>query len=228
MKRVKYFGMMVVVMLIFTALSIQNVTATSESVFNSIPDPLPGNLPSQPYQAQQAAEFGDHIQFAGTARNLSSVTVTLSNWARHSEYPDMPADGFSHPLTLNIYNVDKSGAVPALGTLVASVTQDFVMQWRPEGDPSCPNTGYGAGFAWKAANGTCYNGFAFNIVFDLSGEGIVLPDEIIYGIASNTETWGYDPIGAPGPYNSLNFAVNNISTPSTGYGCGTRCCFLQH
>ena len=216
MKHIKSFNVMVAVLLVCTALSFQNVTATGVSVFNSIPDPLPGNLPSQPYQAQQAAEFGDHIQLAGTSRNLSSVTVTMSSWARHSEYPNLSEVGFAHPLTLNIYNVDKSGTVPALGSLIASVTQEFVMQWRPEGDPTCPDTGYGAGFAWRAVNGTCYNGFAFNIVFDLSEEGIVLPDEIIYGIASNTETWGYDPIGTPGPYNSLNFAVNNISAPSTG------------
>ena len=216
MKHIKSFNVMVAVLLVCTALSFQNVTATGVSVFNSIPDPLPGNLPSQPYQAQQAAEFGDHIQLAGTARNLSSVTVTMSSWARHSEYPSLSEVGFAHPLTLNIYNVDKSGTVPALGSLIASVTQEFVMQWRPEGDPTCPDTGYGAGFAWRAVNGTCYNGFAFNIVFDLSEEGIVLPDEIIYGIASNTETWGYDPIGTSGPYNSLNFAVNNTSAPSTG------------
>lgn len=61
--------------------------AAGTIVFDSIPEPLPGNLPSQPYQAQQAAEVGDHILFAGTARNLSSVTVTLSSWAKHSEYP---------------------------------------------------------------------------------------------------------------------------------------------
>ncbi|MBK9208714.1 MAG: hypothetical protein IPL71_10635 [Anaerolineales bacterium] len=71
MKRVKYFGMMVVVMLIFTALSIQNVTATSESVFNSIPDPLPGNLPSQPYQAQQAAGVRRSYSVCWNSRNLS-------------------------------------------------------------------------------------------------------------------------------------------------------------
>jgi len=195
---------------------IDSPTEQTKVAFNTIPDPLAGNYPSQPYQAQQTAEFGDHIQFAGTARDLSSVTVTMSSWAKHSDYPLMPAEGFTHPLTLNIYNVDKSGTTPALGTLIKSVTQDFVMQWRPEGDPTCPNTGYGAGFAWRASNGICYNGFAFNIVFDLSNEGITLPDEIIYGIASNTQTWGYAPIGVSGPYNSLNFALNNISGPSTG------------
>ncbi len=183
----------------------------TQVAFNSIPNPLPGNLPSQPYQAQQTAEFGDHIQFAGAARDLSSVTVTMSSWAKHSDYPLMPVEGFTHPLTLNIYNVDNSGATPALGTLIKSVTQNFVMQWRPEADSTCPG-----GTAWRTSNGTCYNGLAFNIVFDLSSEGITLPNEIIYGIASNTQTWGYSPIGAPGPYNSLNFALNNISGPTTG------------
>lgn len=206
---------------------IDSPAAQDVAGFNTIPDPLAGNYPSQPYQAQQTAEFGDHIQFAGTARDLSSVTVTMSSWAKHSDYPAMPPVGFTHPLTLNIYNVDKSGTAPALGTLIKSVTQNFVMQWRPEGDPSCPNTGYGAGFAWKASNGTCYNGFAFNVVFDLNNEGITLPDEIIYGIASNTQTWGYAPIGAPGPYNSLNFALNNMSGPSTGTDVEPDAAFLN-
>jgi hypothetical protein len=190
---------------------IDSPAAQTTVAFSSIPDPLPGNLPSQPYQAQQTAEFGDHIRFAGTDRDLSSVTVTMSSWAKHSEYPLMPAGGFTHPLTLNIYGVDNSGATPALGSLITSVTQDFQMQWRPEADPTCSG-----GTAWRAADGTCYNGFAFNIVFDLRSEGSTLPDEIIYGIASNTQTWGYAPIGAPGPYNSLNFALNTASGPSTG------------
>jgi hypothetical protein len=207
----RLFSILIVLCMVFPFTFVTGASASSTAIFNSILDPLPGNLPSQPYQAQQATEVGDYIRFAGTERNLSSVTVTMSSWAKHSEYPLMPAAGFNHDLTLNIYNVDNSGLAPALGTLIKSVTKNFVMQWRPEADPTCPG-----GTAWKAENGNCYNGKAFNITFDLSSEGITLPDKIIYGIASNTQTYGNPPLGVPGPYNSLNFALNDISTPSVG------------
>jgi len=212
----RFFSILIVLCMVIPLTFVTGVSAASTAIFNSIPDPLPGNLPSQPYQAQQATEVGDYIQFVGTERNLSSVTVTMSSWAMHSEYPTMPAAGFNHDLTLNIYNVDKSGLTPALGSLIKSITKNFVMQWRPEGDPTCPDTGYGAGFGWRATPTQCYNGFAFNIVFDLSSEGITLPNEIIYGIASNTQSYGTSALGVAGPYDSLNFALNNISAPSTG------------
>src|SRR6185295_10351116 len=38
---------------------------------------------------------------------------------------------------------------------------------------------------------------------------------IIYGVAFNTETWGYNPIGTPGPYVSLNFGLAD-QPPSVG------------
>ena len=221
MKTIKYLCLTTTLLFMLIVMPVQNVVATSVAIFNSIPDPLPGNLPSQPYQAQQATEVGDYIQFAGTARNLSSVTVTMSSWAMHSEYPDMPTEGFTHPLTLNIYNVDKSGGTPALGSLIKTVTKNFVMQWRPAEDPiNCPTkTDPGYAYKWQSTPGApdtnCYNGFVFNVVFDLSSEGITLPDEIIYGIASNTQTYGNPPIGVPGPYNSLNFALNTAA-PSVG------------
>ncbi|MCX6058562.1 MAG: cohesin domain-containing protein [Chloroflexi bacterium] len=217
----RLISILIVLCMVIPLTFVTGVSAASTAIFNSIPDPLPGNLPSQPYQAQQATEVGDYIHFAGTERNLSSVTVTMSGWALHSEYPAMPAAGFNHDLTLNIYNVDKSGATPALGSLIKTVTKNFVMQWRPAEDPTnCPtkdNPGYA--YKWQKTPGApdtnCYNGFVFNVVFDLSSEGITLPDEIIYGIASNTQTYGNPPIGVPGPYNSLNFALNT-TVPSVG------------
>jgi len=201
MKTIKYFGLITFFVLMLIALPLQSVAATSTTIFNSIPDPLPYNLPSLGYQATSTSEFGDHIAFAGTARNLNSVTVTMSNWALQSTYPTMmDPSGYLHPITLNIYNVDE--------TLITSLTQDFLIPWRPEASPDC-------GTAWKANDGTCYNGYAFNIVFDFTSQNITLPDEVIYGLAYNTNTWGYQPIGQPGPYESLNFGLNSTSNIGT-------------
>jgi hypothetical protein len=60
-----------------------------------------------------------------------------------------------------------------------------------------------------ASDGKCYNGFAFTIMFDLRSLALTLPDGLIYGIAYNTNTWGYAPIGLPGPYESLNVGTAN-------------------
>jgi hypothetical protein len=126
----------------------------------------------------------------------------------------MPSAGWTHPITLNLYNV--AGTAP--GTLITSVTQTFAIPWRPAADPTCPDTGYGAGFAWRASDGKCYNGLAFNITFDLTGLGIIAPDKLIFGIAYNTSDFGATPLRATaptgGPYDSLNVATY----PGTGNG----------
>jgi hypothetical protein len=187
------------------------VFAGASTIYDSIPNPLPGNLPSLGYQATQSSEFGDLIQYAGTGRKLKSVTLVMSDWALASDYPSFPGSGgptWNHPLTLNLYNVDNSGANPAPGTLIATRTQTFAIPWRPPADPSCTNT-----TQFRAGDGICYSGLAFTVTFDFTGTTV--PDEIIYGVAFNTMTWGQSPLLLPGPYVSLNFGLAQVP-PSTG------------
>ena len=146
------------VLVVFSASSALAQVGTP--VYNHIPTPLPPNVPSLGFQATQTAEFGDHVFFAGTDRRAASATVVMSDWALHSDYPSMPAAGFSHPITLKIYAVNNSGPNPALGALLGSVTQTFLIPWRPEPSPGC-------GTAWLASDGFCYNGLAFKITFNL-------------------------------------------------------------
>jgi hypothetical protein len=101
-----------------------------------------------------------------------------------------------------------SGANPAPGTLIATRTQTFAIPWRPPADPTCPG-----GTAWRAADGNCYSGLAFTVTFDFTG--VSVPNQIIYGVAYHTQTWGYPPIGSPGPYVSLNFGLSSTA-PSVG------------
>jgi len=49
-------------------------------IYDSTVTPLPGNLPSVGGEAYAFGEVGDAVTFAGTARNLRDVTVTLSSW----------------------------------------------------------------------------------------------------------------------------------------------------
>ena len=44
--------------------------SADQVIYDSIPSPLPANLPSEGYQCCQMSEFGDEIQFAGSYRTL--------------------------------------------------------------------------------------------------------------------------------------------------------------
>ena len=187
-----------------------NTGPASAPVFDTIPAVLPPHLPSQPFEAQQTNEFGDRVTLAaGTGRHADKATVVMDTWS---------TTAYSHPITFNLY----SGTSGNL-TLIGSKTQTFDIPARPAADSTCPDTGYGAGFAWRASDGKCYNGLAFTITFDLSGLSVLLPDSFAYGIAYNTNTWGYAPIGQPGPYESLNVGVigDGSTVASTQPSIGT-------
>ncbi len=170
------------------------------------------NLPSLGYQATSTSEFGDRIGFAGGPRTLDSVTVRMSNWALQSTYAGNPAytnaAGYDHELTFNIYGAGV-GNLP--GALIGTQTITTLVPWRPEADPTCPN----GGTAWRATDGNCYNGLAFDVVFDFSSAGLVLPDDIVFGLAFNTQSYGSAPEGVEGPYNSLNFGLSAAATEGT-------------
>jgi hypothetical protein len=193
--------------LVLLAAAALAVPAHGVDIFDTVPAPLPPNVPSLGYQANQTSEFGDLIQFGGTSRTLTQVTLVMSDWALASTYGSMNPT-WDHPIMLNLYTVDNSGPNPAPGTLLATRTHTFAIPWRPEADPTCPG-----GTAWRASDNLCYNGYAFDITFDFTGTTV--PEQIIYGVAYNTNTWGYAPIGQPGPYESLNFGLAQVP-PTTG------------
>lgn len=182
-------------------------------VYDAVPNVSSTNYPSLGFQATQTSEFGDYIHLTGTTRLLNSITVTMSDWAKYSTYSTDPrysgnSSFWSHPITINIYSATlNSTGTPA--TLLGTTTQNISIPWRPESHPDC-------GSAWKSTDGTCYNGLAFNAVFDMSSLNLTLPDDIIVGVAYNTNTWGYSPIGLSGPYESLNVAVPENQAVATG------------
>jgi hypothetical protein len=178
--------------------------------YDATPSPLPPNVASLGFEATSTSEFGDYVHLAGINRDLTTVAVTMSDWALHSDYPSYPAAGWSHPITVNVYS-DHLGANGAPDTLLATTTENVSIPWRPEADPTCPNP-----TAWRADNGQCYNGLAFNATFDLSSLNVTLPNDVIVGVAYDTADYGASPIGSPGPYNSLNVGVPNGQTASVG------------
>ena len=181
--------------------------ATGTVVFDSIPSPTPGNVVSKGFQCCQTAELGDEVTLEGdTPRRLGFVTVLMSSWSLHSNYPEMPAAGYKHPITLNIY---RDATEAAAHTPWKTMTLDATIPWRPEADPICMGPG------GSHPTGQCYNGFAFPLVFDLRSQNVDLPETFIYGVEYNTNTWGYHPIGQPGPYESLNVGLTTAE-PTVG------------
>ena len=200
-------------------------------VYDSIPATLAGNYPSQPFQAQQVAEFGDLVTLGGADRAVTKVTVTLVDWACGNDYTDSdpgagvtwvvnpvadhactttPGTGFIHPITLNLWDVDNSGALPVVADQIASVTKQVTVPFRPsQNTTACPGT-----HKWNDPDLGCVNGKAFTVTFDLPATRVV-GDSVGVSIAYNTQTYGAAPIGAEGPYNSLNVAVQSPATVGT-------------
>lgn len=195
-------------------------------IYNNIPNPLPGNLPSVGFEATGTSEFGDRIAFApGTGRTVTTVSQIMSSWGCESgnwfsgNCVTTPGATFSHPITLNIYAVNPNGTP---GTLLGSATQTFAIPYRPSADPvNC--TGADAGKWYDASSATCFNGLATTITFDLRSLNLTLPNEVIYGIAYNTSHYGYAPIGEAAcftesggcGYDSLNVAVSDPDSSLT-------------
>src|ERR1700693_2149528 len=63
-----------------TQASASTLAKDPDVLYNSTVTPLPGNLPSQPFQAQQTSEFGNRGRMTKTAQPLGNVTVTMSSW----------------------------------------------------------------------------------------------------------------------------------------------------
>jgi hypothetical protein len=175
--------------------------------FDTTSVPLPPNVASLGYHITATSELGDYVRLAGAAHFIDSVTFTMSSWAIQSDYPGSSTLGFTHPITLKLYEVDRRNPRPQPGAVIASVTTPFLIPWRPEPDPA------GAGSPlrpWRGRDGNFYGGMAFNVTFDLSSRALSLPDEVIFSISFNTQNHGAKPLGVPGPYDSLSVGVSPL------------------
>lgn len=182
-----------------------------EPQFNTTPNPLPPNLPSVGFEATATSEFGDLVRLAGTEHFAESVTVALSSHALRSDFPGASPLGFSHPLTLRIFAVDRRAGNAAPGALLVNLTQSFLIPWRPEAAPDASSPLR----PWRASNGTLYTGLAFTVNFTLGSSALSLPHEVIVALSFDTEHQGVAPKGVPGPYNFLHVAVTN-TPPAAG------------
>ena len=203
------------------ALSIAPAAAVNtNTVYDNIPSPTPGNVDSWGFEADAVSEFGGQVQLAGSSRTDPQVTVLMSSWGCQSGHwntgdcATTPKATFSEPVTLKIYNVSSDNTP---GSLVTSKTSTFNIPYRPSADPACGNG------KWTPDGGTnCFNGYATPISFNLTGT--TLPDKFIVSVAYNTTHYGSDPKGESAAcfssaggcgYDSLNVGLNYPPTTGT-------------
>ena len=173
------------------------------------------NVPSVGAEAYSWTEFGDEVTFAGSARALQRVTVTLSSWACQSgswfasNCVTQPGATFDVPITFNIY---QPGANNRAGALIATQTKTFSVPYRPSTDAArC------TGGRWfDKKSGSCFNGLEWLIKFDFNKQNVTLPETVVYGITYSTTHYGTNPAGEGTacystpqgcPYDSLNVGL---------------------
>jgi hypothetical protein len=194
------------------------------TVYSSLVSPMPGNIPSLGVESYYFDELGNEVNLASSG-TLSNVVVTMSSFSCESgSFSDdtcvtTPGATFAVPITFNIYSTG-TGNTP--GALIASDTQTFNIPFRPTADnlttPPGANCPGGEGEWYDSATGSCYNGFATNITFDASSftpPDPTLPGTVVYGIAYNTTTNGYDPLGVSSPADGLNIGMSTDPTNVT-------------
>jgi hypothetical protein len=203
--------------------------ASAATVYNNIPSPLPGNLPSWGFEATQSSEFGGEVEFSLAPQQRNpTVAVIMSSWGCERGNWNWPRSGapcatrggstFSWPVTLNIY--ETGVAEDSVGPLIKTVTQTFTMPYRPSASSKCTGANTGKWFT----KGKCFNGKAFKIQF--GGLGLVLPRKAIISVAYNTSDYGAEkqrpqPCDSEEqgcPYDSLNVAIRSAGEggPSIG------------
>ncbi len=169
-------------------------------LFNSVPSPLPDNIAGQGFEKLSLSEVGDQVGLSGSNLALGTVVVALDSYGCQSGIWSADTctttgnSTFNVPITVNIYNVGPSNSV---GSLIATKTQTFAIPYRPSDDDiNCPPANDSGNGRWfDSSNSTCNRGLATTVTLDFSQQGIVLPANVIYGVAFNTTHSGYSPIG---------------------------------
>lgn len=193
-------------------LPMQAASAAAEVVFDFIPSPLPGNVASYSYESWGVAEAGDGIAFSTDGNQLldhAKIVVSSwaceegTGWAAENVVPceTTPGSTFAVPITLNLYS-------PGL-SLIDSTTEVFNIPFRPSSNPECAETVNGQGWGPD-----CFLGFAHVITFDLTG--VVVPDQIVYGVSWNTASYGYNPIGNTAECQTVQYAGCDSSLLNLG------------
>jgi hypothetical protein len=189
--------------------------------------------PAIGFQAQSTSEFGDQVGLKGGAgAKLGSLNVDFQSFACQSGSwnADPNAGGpcssaanatFQWPITANIYAVSSvcpvGGPTTCPGTLLATTTPTQTIPYRPSADTTGHCTGNVANKWWNpdaTGGGACQNSIGTVLTFSnwtyKNGFDGTLPANVIWTVAFNTSSYGTNPVGTTGPYDSLNVGDNTL------------------
>jgi hypothetical protein len=197
--------------------------AGAEVIYSNAASPLPGNVVSEAFEATQTGQFGGAVEFAGTARKATSISVVMSSWGCESgswtgtpECKTTPGAKFKWPITLDINEIGPENSV---GPLIASSTKTFGIPYRPsQNNKKC--TGEAAGAWYDAASKECFHGKAVTLSFAVGR--VTLPSRAILSIAYDTSDYGTEPQRSKSPacepncgYDSLNVGLTEPVNPES-------------
>ncbi len=170
--------------------------AAKATIYNNIPSPAPGNVPSIWLRGQR----GVRVWRRGVIRRRQPPE---SSGHRPDEQLGVPARVLEHGQLCHhqeseVQPVSQGDRLPRgrgrrSGLFLGSVTHTFGMPYRPAANYSkC--AGPDAGKWYDKSSGTCYNGMAFAVKFVKLGS-LSLPDDAIISVAFNTTHYGHNPVG---------------------------------
>jgi hypothetical protein len=219
MRKVGSLFLFFVVFSLWTVLAV----AKDQTVYNSIPKPLPGNVASEGPEAYAFAELGDGLALTVTSGSFRKVQFVMSSWACQQgnwysgNCVTKPGATFEQPLTVSVYSVDDTAFPPTVVSLLGTITRTYDIPYRPTSTPS--QCGGDATRWYSEKDKTCYHGVAVTEDVDFHKQEISVPSNgmIVLTVAFNTTHYGYHPIGesatcygssAGCPYDSLNISTD--------------------
>lgn len=193
------------------------------ALYDTTFDPKPPSTPSLAFETQQIHEYGSVVVLDGSLRELDRVEIGFVSWACEQGYYHLsanpcvttPGTGFNHPITANLYEEGVGGAV---GNLIATVTKNVFVPYRPSATPDDCSI---QGDYLDEVLGECFPGLLFVEAFDFSALDVTLPDRLIVTATFNTSTTGNTPIGPVQPgeedgFNVLNMAISGATPAHVG------------
>jgi hypothetical protein len=205
--------------------------------YNAMPFDVVNCLnPGVAFEANGWNEFGDSVTLSGTSgRTLKSLIVDFQSFACvtgtwDNQSGNTPCGGgttagvspgtFTWPITANIYAADSSG-LPTGPPLATTGPVDEQIPFRPNADTTGNCTGSVANKWWNPdaiGGGACQNSIATKLTFDsftAPGGGPVgpLPNEVVWTVAFNTSTSGYQPQGDTTPTCTLTAGIATAVCP---------------
>ncbi len=161
----------------------------------------PHGLPVAVFESFAISEFGGEVQLAGSNRSDPTVSVLMASYAcQHGQGAGCrtsPGATFTWPLTLELY---RAGPHDSRGPLLGRVTKRFQIPYRPSARRGCPDERWTVGFGARCE-------FAQLHYVSFSFPKLTLTSRVILGLEFETEDYGTEPVGKPGPYNLLGVAV---------------------